>query len=1200
MTVYNELNKIAYIGSAEQTLYPIPFEYISTDDIKVSVYTSNNEFVEDWTYSIQYVIEGGNVKVLSGYNIDNTKKLLILRSVDLIQDNKYREGGDFPAKSTETSFDKLTMITQQLQETLDRCVKVEVLDNQTPEELLQTVYDKLDSATEIAGDAISAANQAQTAADNATAAVNSAEQTLVQTQAYVDSAKVEIDNTKNTAINTINSTVSTAKGDIANTVVSAKADITNTADNATSEITSTVTQAKADVNSAIDEATTNISDTSTSAINTINSVKDSATSEINSAVSSAETEITNTKNAAISTINTAVSNAESNISTIVSDAEGSITNIAVTEANKAIANAAQEATDTAKANVNSYVDGTVKPSLQTYVDQAQADANSAATSMQQAALSATAASNYASNASADADNAAESAGLAANSAAAAKVSETNAKVSETNAKVSETNAKASETNAAATKAEVEALAELASFGNIGDIKYTSRTDVPNGGAWCDGAEYTQTMFPDIYQMLVDGKIQSTTYQNFTSSVSTNGSCGFFALDTGAQKFKVPLLKDVYIKAGQAPLMFGAESLPNIKGIFYGRQNGLAGGSGAFYEGNNPYGGMGSGSYNNQMYFDASRSSSTYKDGAKVNPDHVVYRAYVVLYSSAAEASVAQVAEFMTALDGKQDISNLSQTLDNSTTKYPSNKAVKTAIDAKDSLPSQSGQSGKFLTTDGTNPSWADVGGGLEIGDIGFAPLGIDEAQNKRRYLNGQVISQAQFVSFTNKIKAAIQLTPSLATTEVNWQAEVTNSKLGQCGKFVIDDTAGTIRLPCVVNAQGLVDLALIGGIKSESLPNVKGDGHMIDGGSGCFTTGEVVKFIRGGDSNAYQCRNITFNASLSSSTYQDNAPVQQEAIQYPYFIQVATGVEETVDVTREIELNNPFSLLDYKWSEYELNNASWLLSNGAFHSGATYVSVYELLLKIKNGTETKAGVSVKLSTEAYTDTDFVLNTANTTFRLPIKVKLASGKAVVGNGMTLGLTDGTNNQGIGFGTAGITYFANAYGQNIGKPIDSSAVLSNVSAGLTTDATKSGIETSSSGLKLYFYVGETIQDANVIAASQVLTKVANGIDRTVATDRETVVGWGMPDYDSGVDVVSSIVQGSQYIPPKKGFLFLYVWNDGSWVLKTSENGTYIVSMDEYNAKGHSVFVPIDEKGLYCQTKKQGNGAITAIFYPCKGVN
>lgn len=46
-------------------------------------------------------------------------------------------------------------------------------------------------------------------------------------------------------------------------------------------------------------------------------------------------------------------------------------------------------------------------------------------------------------------------------------------------------------------------------------------------------------------------------------------------------------------------------------------------------------------------------------------------------------------------------------------------------------------------TDGGN------GGGLEVGDIGFAPLGIDETQNKRRYLNGQVISQSQFVSFTD-------------------------------------------------------------------------------------------------------------------------------------------------------------------------------------------------------------------------------------------------------------------------------------------------------------------------------------------------------------------------------------------------------------------------------------------------------------------
>ena len=842
MTVYNELNKIAYIGSAEQTLYPIPFEYISTDDIKVSVYTSNNEFVEDWTYSIQYVIEGGNVKVLSGYNIDNTKKLLILRSVDLIQDNKYREGGDFPAKSTETSFDKLTMITQQLQETLDRCVKVEVLDNQTPEELLQTVYDKLDSATEIAGDAISAANQAQTAADNATAAVNSAEQTLVQTQAYVDSAKVEIDNTKNTAINTINNTVAQAKTDI----------------------------------------------------------------------------------------NTAVSNAESNISTIVSDAEGSITNIAVTEANKAIANAAQEATDMATANVNSYVDGTVKPSLQTYVDQAQENANSAATSMEQAALSATAAGNYASNASADADNAAESAGLAANSATEAAESEGKA------------------------------------------------------------AEYLQ-----------------------------------------------------------------------------------------------------------------------------------------------------QIGNKITTVEGS-------------------------------------------------------------IGDIGFAPLGIDEAQNKRRYLNGQVISQAQFVSFTNKIKAAIQLYPSLATTETNWQAEVTNSKLGQCGKFVIDNTAGTIRLPKVVNINGLQDLALMGGIKAESLPNITGEtggwvGGGVSGDNGALY--DVVKENKSwGGSIASVVRSVAIDASRSSSAYQDNAPVQQEAVQYPYFIQVATGVETSIDITREIELNNPFSLLDYKWSEYEITNASWLLSNGAFHSGATYVSVYELLLKIKNGTVTKAGVSVKLSTEAYTDTDFVINTANTTFRLPIKVKLASGNRVAGNGISLGITNGTNDyaltNSINTGTSRIN--GGVAGSAVGST-DNIVGISSVSStfGITTDPTKSGIETSSSGLKLYFYVGETIQDANIIAASQVLTKVANGIDRTVATDRATVVGWGMPDYSAGVQVpLNSLVSG---YTASVDSVFYINGQHSSGITITVDNN--FVGVLGGNVSTISVKV---KKGQVIKLSVAPQVANSSIYFPLEGVN
>lgn len=208
-----------------------------------------------------------------------------------------------------------------------------------------------------------------------------------------------------------------------------------------------------------------------------------------------------------------------------------------------------------------------------------------------------------------------------------------------------------------------------SFGNIGDIEYTSRTDVPNGGAWCDGALYTKAQFPDVYQMLVDGKLKSTTVSKFDSTVSANGSCGFFGLDTANERFKVPLLTNVYIKAGQAPSMFGAESLLNIKGEVgtIGDYNNTAVVTGAFKRDTKNVHAVDGGNmvwfYN--ASFNASRSSSTYKDKAEVQPDHVVYRAYVVLYENAVEASVAQAQEFMTALSGKAntDLSNVSSNID---------------------------------------------------------------------------------------------------------------------------------------------------------------------------------------------------------------------------------------------------------------------------------------------------------------------------------------------------------------------------------------------------------------------------------------------------------------------------------------------------------------------------------------------------------
>ena len=189
-------------------------------------------------------------------------------------------------------------------------------------------------------------------------------------------------------------------------------------------------------------------------------------------------------------------------------------------------------------------------------------------------------------------------------------------------------------------------ANKAFWGNIGDIQYTARSTVPNGGAWCDGSTYAKADFEAVYKMLTEGALVSVDMSEYDSLVAEKGSCGFFGLDTATETFKVPTLSDVFVKAGQEAATFGDESLPNITGSF--RNNGLKPDvisnqtSGAFYR--TDYAGICCASttdnYNTaEINIDASLSSSTYQDGAKVNPDHVKYRAYIVLFTAEKELSV---------------------------------------------------------------------------------------------------------------------------------------------------------------------------------------------------------------------------------------------------------------------------------------------------------------------------------------------------------------------------------------------------------------------------------------------------------------------------------------------------------------------------------------------------------------------------------
>lgn len=270
---------------------------------------------------------------------------------------------------------------------------------------------------------------------------------------------------------------------------------------------------------------------------------------------------------------------------------------------------------------------------------------------------------------------------------------------------------------------------------------------------------------------------------------------------------------------------------------------------------------------------------------------------------------------------------------------------------------------------------ATLPNGLFLGQIIQVPFGIDESKNIGRYLNGQVIIQERFPAFTAEVKSWVSTRPSLFTTETEWQSIKSSSKLGQCGKFVIDDAAGTIRLPCVVNMQSSMDLAQFGVIKSESLPQHT---HNLSLSQAAGSTwGAEGAFWGGDDASRGPYDATTTNAS--SPTYQDNAPVQQEAVQYPYAIVVNASVEEAERPINNYQVNNVYSYGMNRYYKGDMTNNSWLKSAGQWNSENVYTGMYQWLVEQMN-----AGVSgFVASTATYTDYDFVINTADQTFRLPL-------------------------------------------------------------------------------------------------------------------------------------------------------------------------------------------------------------------------
>ena len=129
MTVSNEDYRNDYIGNGSTTVFPVDF-YFLTDAELLVVLTAVGDVETTQILNTDYTVQDAGVP--SGGSITMVvppatgEKLTIVRNMPLTQLTDYEENDNFPAESHETALDRLTMLTQQLQEEVNRCSKTSV------------------------------------------------------------------------------------------------------------------------------------------------------------------------------------------------------------------------------------------------------------------------------------------------------------------------------------------------------------------------------------------------------------------------------------------------------------------------------------------------------------------------------------------------------------------------------------------------------------------------------------------------------------------------------------------------------------------------------------------------------------------------------------------------------------------------------------------------------------------------------------------------------------------------------------------------------------------------------------------------------------------------------------------------------------------------------------------------------------------
>ncbi len=132
MTVASSTARVSYAGDGASIAFAVPFYFLADADLK-AIHKDAGGVETTWANGVHYTLSGagslagGTLTVNTSptdYTPASGETLTILRDVALTQDTDLTEGDPLPAATLETALDKLTMITQQIDEQLGRSVRL--------------------------------------------------------------------------------------------------------------------------------------------------------------------------------------------------------------------------------------------------------------------------------------------------------------------------------------------------------------------------------------------------------------------------------------------------------------------------------------------------------------------------------------------------------------------------------------------------------------------------------------------------------------------------------------------------------------------------------------------------------------------------------------------------------------------------------------------------------------------------------------------------------------------------------------------------------------------------------------------------------------------------------------------------------------------------------------------------------------------